>query len=195
MLQLFLNDSTVYEYDLTEQILSSDSVHQGNESPPSYLAELPGLKDELLRQAGASGRWLHAQGYRGTASVDFLVVERNGRQPVDVYVCEINARVTGATYPSMLARHLTPRGAWVHRNLRLGRPMAGRELLDMLRGTGYLFLPQRGSGVLPVNFNFGCDNLVHKGQFLCLGATTDQCRELLEQAAIVLPVGWTFDRD
>ena len=193
--QLFLSESSVYEYDLTEQILNGESVHQGNESPPSYVDNHVGLKDELLRQAGAAGQWLHVQGYRGTASVDFLVADRRSPSATEVYVCEINARVTGATYPSMLARHMTRRGAWVHRNLRLSQPMLGNDLLDMLRHSGYLFVPQRGEGVLPVNFNFGADNLVHKGQFLSLGPTTGRCHEYFKRAEIELPVHWTFDRD
>jgi len=42
--QLFLDDSSVHLYDITDQILSKDSVHEGNVSPPPYLDE--SLKDE-----------------------------------------------------------------------------------------------------------------------------------------------------
>jgi len=152
--QLFLADDSVALYDLTEQILSKASVHEGNESPPPYLEEEPGLKEELLRQGGIAGQWLHRQGYRGTASADFLVVDFEDR--VEVYVCEINARVTGATYPSMLARHFMPDGAWLLRNLRFSRPLPGTDLCSRLSNTGYLFEAGReDGGIIPVNFNFG----------------------------------------
>ena len=63
----------------------------------------------------------------------------------------------------------------------------------MLDAPGHLFDPQRRFGVLPINFNFGPDNLVHKGQFLCIGETPQQCQELLSLARKDLP--WQFDRD
>ncbi|MCB1065763.1 MAG: ATP-grasp domain-containing protein, partial [Verrucomicrobiae bacterium] len=128
--QLFLDSSSVAIYDLTEQILSQASVHEGNESPPPYLMGRPELRREMLRQAGEAGRWLHRQGYRGTGSVDFLVVDYDDGR-TEVFVCEINARVTGATYPSILARHFLPEGAWLLRNLRFEKPLSGEELLGL----------------------------------------------------------------
>ena len=56
--QLFLDDESVSLYDLTEQILSDASIHQGNEAPPPYLPMKKGLRSELLRQAGEAGSWL-----------------------------------------------------------------------------------------------------------------------------------------
>jgi hypothetical protein len=196
--QLFIGDDTADHYDLTEQILSEDSVHQGNESPPPVFggpecdAE---VKEELLRQAGVAGEWLGKVGYRGTASADFLVVEREGRPVPEVHVCEVNARVTGATYPSLLARHFLPRGAWLLRNLRLEQPESGEALLARLDHGGQLFVPSRGSGVLPVNFNVGADDLIHKGQFLCLADDVDGCRELLAATRDELPVVSKYERD
>lgn len=179
--QMFLGDDSVALYDLTEQILSKASVHEGNESPPPYLEEDTGLKEELLRQGGVAGQWLHRQGYRGTASADFLVADYEDR--TTVYVCEINARVTGATYPSILARHFLPDGAWLLRNLRFARQVSGKELFSRLRGTGCLFgAGNEGRGIMPVNFNFGSDGLVHKGQFLCVAPDGEGCRILLEKA-------------
>lgn len=162
---------------------------------PPYLDDAPEVRDELLRQAGVAGEWLHGQGYRGTASVDFILVEREGRRVPEVYVCEINARVTGATYPSILATHFTPQGAWLMRNLRLRKPVEGGSLLEMLEGPGHLYHAGDDFGVLPINFNFGRDGLVHKGQFLCLAATPAECHECLRAAESNLPVEWDFDRD
>ncbi len=193
--QMFLDAERVWLFDLTEQILSHDSIHEGNISPPPYLAGTPGLRQELLRQAGIAGRWLHAQGYRGTASTDFLLVERDGDSEPKAYVCEINARVTGATYPSVLARHFTPNGAWLMRNLRLQTALSERELLEMLEQSGQLFAPGMTKGILPINFNFGSEDLVHKGQFLYLAPTTDECWQELELAETQLPVEWHADRD
>lgn len=181
--QIFVGDEQAELYDITEQILSDHSVHEGNESPPPYLAEAGG--DELRRQLLARGewaaRWLHRQGYRGTASADFLLVEHDDGT-TEVQICELNARVTGATYPSVLARRFRPQGAWLLRNLRLRRPLSGAGLLERLQRDGDLFSPDRRSGVLPVNFNFGTEGLVHKGQFLCLGDQPDECRRLIERA-------------
>ncbi len=185
--QFFLDEDTVTLFDLTEQILSQSSVHEGNESPPPYLADRGGLRDELLRQAGIAGTWLHARGYRGTGSVDFLVAEKADGES-EVYVCEINARVTGATYPSVLARRFMPEGAWLLRNLRFDQPLTGAALLERLHRSGDLFVPGKSEvGVLPVNFNFGADGLVHKGQFLCLAHSPAGSHVLLELAELDLP--------
>lgn len=184
--QLFLDDDSVTQYDLTEQILSDLSVHEGNEAPPSYLQDDPELKAELLRQGGIAGTWLHEQGYRGTASADFLLVDYEDRR--EVYVCEINARVTGATYPSVLARRFIPEGAWLLKNLRFAEPLTGKELLGQLEKSGDLFIPGKSdSGIIPINFNFGEDGLVHKGQFLCVSHGVAGSHVLLELAALDLP--------
>lgn len=193
--QLFVDDERVYAFDLTEQILSHDSIHQGNESPPPYLDENAAVRTEMMRQAESAGQWLYETGYRGTASIDWLVIEREGLSQPDVYVCEINARVTGATYPSLLARHFFPRGAWLLRNLRLRIPKPTNELLQMFERPGHLFHPDKNAGVLPLNLNFGEDNLVHKGQFLCIGDTTDECHRFLSFAESDLPIEWHDDRD
>ncbi len=191
--QLFLDDVSVSLYDLTEQILSGDSVHEGNESPPPYLGDLPGCRDELLRQAGMAAQWLHQQGYRGTASVDFLVAEHEGGRST-VYVCEINARVTGATYPSVLARHFMPDGCWLLRNLRFDESVSGKEILDLLSDSEDLFVPNQSEyGVFPVNFNFDSNGLINKGQFLCLAPSSLGNKRLLRMAELDLPC--RFDRD
>jgi len=192
--QLFVSDGAVYQYDVTEQILSDDSVHQGNESPPPYLAADPGLRRELVEQAAIAGRWLQEQGYRGTASVDFVVAHR-GDQTARVFVCEINARVTGATYPAVLARHFAPEGGWIMRNLRLNQPVCGGALLDQLGRLGFLFRPGSGPGILPINFNTSDDGLVSKGQFLFLAGTPAACRDLLRQAEQALDLPWQYVRD
>lgn len=193
--QLFVDDTHVYAYDVTEQILSNDSIHQGNASPPPYFQEWPGLREETMRQADLVGRWLHGTGYRGTASIDWLVTQREDQPQPDVYVCEINARVTGATYPSLLARHFHPQGAWLMRNLRLRVPLTTEQLLAMFEQPGHLFHPHKSAGILPLNLNFGKDNLVHKGQFLCIGQTLQECQEYLALAERDLPVEWDADRD
>ena len=183
--QLFLDDESVTQYDLTEQILSQSSVHEGNESPPPYLASEPALKQELLRQGGIAGSWLHDQGYRGTASADFLVGECDSH--TEVYICEINARVTGATYPSVLARNFVPEGAWLLRNLRFAKPQTGREILESLKKTDDLYIPGHSeAGIIPVNFNFGQDGLIHKGQFLCLAHSPAGSHILLDLAELDL---------
>lgn len=193
--QMFLNDDEVNLYDITEQILSEASVHEGNVSPPAYLVEQPELEEELLRQAREAGLWLHSTGYRGTASVDFIVIDIEGRAEPDVYVCEINARVTGATYPSVLAHHLREGGAWLLRNLRLSEPQSGDILLDMLDRPGHLFMPGMKEGVVPINFNFGDDGRVHKGQFLCLSDSPERCHEILIMAEEDLPITMERVRD
>ncbi len=191
--QLFLSDESIIIFDLTEQILSGDSVHEGNESPPPYLSDRPEWREELLRQAAVASHWLHDQGYRGPASVDFLVTEHGGGK-CTVYVCEINARVTGATYPSVLARHFMPRGCWLLRNLRFEEPVPGKKILDLLKDSHDLFVPGESEfGVLPVNFNSGRDGLIHKGQFLCLASSPTDSKLLHRIVELDLPC--RFDRD
>ncbi len=190
-MQLFLDETTVNVYDVTEQILSEASVHEGNSSPPLFWCEE--IEEPMHAQAAAVGHWLHDNGYRGTASVDFIVIKRNGQ--VEVFVCEVNARVTGATYPSVLARHFCPHGHWLMRNLRIEHPIPSAELLSNLREKDHLLFSDSQEGLLPVNFNLNHQGLVTKGQFLCIGKDDHTCYEYLMAAADVLPVKWTYDRD
>jgi hypothetical protein len=192
-IQIFLDDNTVSLYDITEQILSANSIHEGNLSPPSYFSNEDWVFEELFRQAAAAGSWLHEQGYRGTASVDFLVVERCGS--IEVRVCEINARITGATYPSVIARHFLPHDAWLMRNVRFASPLKDTSLLKMLDKAGYLFHPGMQEGVLPINFNLNKDGSVEKGQFLCLGKDLESCLVMLKQIESLLPLSWHYDGD
>ena len=192
-IQIFLDDNTLSLYDITEQILNMECVHEGNLSPPSYFNKEDWVYEELFRQATVAGSWLHELGYRGTASVDFLVVERYGN--IEVRVCEINARITGATYPSVIARHFLPHDAWLMRNIRFARPLKDTSLLKMLDQTGYLFHPGMQEGVLPINFNLSEDGSVEKGQFLCLAKNIDDCLVILKQIESILPLSWHYDRD
>lgn len=165
--QMLVDEETIHLYDLTDQILSPRSIHEGNVSPPRSFGD-GGLRDEVLRQAAVAAGWLHARGYRGTASADFhLAFRRDGR--VDVRVCEVNARVTGATYPSLLARHFLPSGAWLMRNLRLPEAPRGREIFEELDDRGLLYQADGEAGVLPINFNYLSPGRITKGQFLFLG--------------------------
>ncbi len=190
--QLFVGENHLSLFDITEQILSDESIHQGNVAPPPSFAHDSAIARELLRQAEIAGRWLANQGYRGTGSVDFHLLERNGE--TEVRVCEINARVTGATYPAVLARHFKC-GAWLMRNLLFESPQSGRELLESLDRSETLFLPERVRGLLPINFNLDPEGQTVKGQFLYLGDTSEEVQTLLNHTADVLPVKWNFDRD
>ncbi|MGH8021578.1 MAG: ATP-grasp domain-containing protein [Opitutaceae bacterium] len=191
--QLFLDDTSLSFFDITGQILDTRSIHEGNIAPPPWLDGNPDTRAELLRQAEIAGVWLYQRGYRGTASVDFHVAERAGR--MEVRVCEINARVTGATYPSLLARHFTTGGAWLMRNLRFEQPVSGHDVLTALDDAGSLFRPGAAEGILPINFNPDASGAIVKGQFLCLARTPAQTIESLEKACAVLPVRGVFDRD
>jgi hypothetical protein len=190
--QLFLNADMVYLFDMTEQILSDQSIHQGNISPPPVAQQFPEIERELWRQAGIAGTWLHRQGYRGTGSVDFLIVERNGR--LETIICEINARVTGATYPAFLARHFNREGDWLMRNIGFRKPIAGADLIALIDRAGVLYRPG-GSGIIPFNFNTDLDGKVLKGQFVCVAGQIDECTGLLNRAWSRLPVEWGYDRD
>ncbi len=192
-IQMFLDDKSVSLYDITEQILNAESVHEGNLSPPSYFNKQDPVYEELFHQASTAGSWLHNQGYRGTASVDFLIIDHRGN--IEVRVCEINARITGATYPSVIARHFLPHDAWLMRNVRFARPLRDTSLLKMLDQAGYLFRPDMQEGILPINFNLNEDGSVQKGQFLCLGKVMDDCMNMLDQIEAILPLSWYYDRD
>jgi len=191
--QIFINDEFAYLYDLTEQLLSKLSVHEGNISPPSNLPIWDEIYDDVFQQAGVAAKWLYKQGYRGTASVDFLVLERD--EDIEVVICEINARFTGATYPSVLARHFLPRGAWLMRNLKLINPHSGASILKMLDKKGLLYKKGMERGVLPVNFNLNEQGEVIKGQFLFLAYERDVCESLLEQIHVALPLIDEYERD
>ena len=191
--QLFLSEQEVSLYDVTEQILGAHSVHEGNVAPPPYAAEVPGAVDLLLAVAARAASWLHAQGYRGTASVDFVLLRRDGE--LQAIAAEINARVTGASYPSILARHFIPAGAWLMRNLRFHNPLPAPAVLAALQREGCLYHSGAEAGVLPINFNLDAGRLVTKSQMLCLAphaATVQHMCELVERA---FHLQWRYDRD
>jgi hypothetical protein len=191
--QISLNDETIFLFDWTEQILSEESVHEGNMSPPPYISKYPDLERELFRQAAFAGEWLHNQGYRGTASVDFIVIERNRK--MEAIICEINARVTGATYPSILARHFNPGAYWNMRNIQFRKSLDGSQLLSVMDRAAVLYRPGQDKGIVPFNFVTDDDGKVTKGQFLCLGPSLEECSALLARAWAELPVEWGYDRD
>lgn len=190
--QIFVDEKTVHLFDITDQILSDSSVHEGNHSPPSSIEH--STQNELIRQAGVASAWLHSQGYRGTASVDFLVAEKSREIPT-VYICEINARITGATYPSVVGRHLAPKSAWLMRNLRLENPIPGQELLVLIERSKHLFRAGDTKGIVPMNFNFDRAGLTRKGQFLCLAPSVRECSELLDSLVASLPFKTETERD
>jgi len=178
--QLFLNDNEVVIYALTEQILSHHSIHEGNISPPPYLAGKPHWQEELLRQAAIVGKWLHKQGYRGTASADFILTEEE--DSFTLYVCELNARVTGATYPAILASHFIPESVWILRNLRLNKPMSADKVMHCLQQSGCLFAADRETpGVFPISLNIGEGGLIYKGQFLFMADSQQQSETMLQK--------------
>lgn len=192
--QFFVAEDRVFLFDITEQVLSHESVHQGNAAPPLYLRCDPELESNLLHQAGVAASWIHGQGYRGTASADFLIVEHAARG-LEAIVCEVNARVTGATYPALLARHFKPGHSWMMRNIRFRSPVASNFLLWLMRRRGLLYEPGSTAGILPFNFNTNPEGKVIKGQFLFLGESHEECQGMLARAESVLRVGWEYDRD
>ncbi len=191
--QMFLAEKEVTLFDITDQLLRDESIHEGNISPPPYFKERQEIRDEILSQATEAGRWLHSQGYRGTASTDFLVVEKKER--CEVIICEINARITGATYPTILARHFLPQGAWLMRNLMFESPLQGSQLLSEVDRRGLLFKKGMERGVLPCNFNLNEAGMVHKGQFVFIAPNTEECENLLAQMQAVFPRSCKYCRD
>jgi hypothetical protein len=191
--QMFVGDDRICLFDLTEQILSRRSIHEGNVAPPTYLEENVGLREELLSQGEVAARWLHREGYRGTASGDFHVIERRGRR--EVRLCEVNARITGATYPSLLARFFRSGGAWLMRNVRLARPYPSRLILDALDEACLLFQLGLASGIVPINFNLTRDGYVGKGQFLAIGSDVAEVMELFRAVRNLEVILGEYDRD
>ena len=167
--QIFVGENHAFLYDMTDQILSDQSIHEGNIAPP------PTLKN------------------RGTGSVDYLVFDRQNN--IEVIICEINARVTGATYPAILAKHFNPNGAWLSRNLLFHKTVPAKELLNLLNQNNFLYKQGHEKGILPYNFIHNQSRQVLKGQFVTLAPTPEDCQELLKQVVNTLPTEADFDRD
>ena len=180
-------------YDFTDQLLSNNSIHEGNMSPPLSLAGEKEAKEEILRQAALVAGWVAELGYRGPGSVDFLVWRQ--QQKLRVHVCEVNARVTGATYPSLLALHCNPGGAWLMRNMVFGPCMDVAGFLAFLEGKGLLFRPGAGRGIIPVNVICGDNNQIVKCQLLFLGSSPQGCLATMEDFPKILPAYCRFERD
>ncbi len=180
-------------YDITDQLLSKNSIHQGNLSPPeSFAADSPTHK-EILRQAQITTSWIGSLGYSGTGSIDFLV--STAGEKITVYICEVNARVTGATYPSLLARNFNPKGAWLMRNISFGPCMTAQEFFDLLAQRDILYVPGSKKGILPLNVIISENRQITKCQLLVLSPMMQQCVEIIEAFPDLLPSSCTFDRD
>ncbi|MGE0268780.1 MAG: hypothetical protein AB7S78_10045 [Candidatus Omnitrophota bacterium] len=192
-IQLFVDEQRVHLYDLTDQILSPDSIHEGNVAPPVFLTGGCDCRQELFDQAAVAGQWLYDQGYRGTGSIDFHVIVHNKR--TEVRICEINARVTGATYPAILARTFLPKGAWLMRNIRFDPSYETDNLLDVLDRQELLFRPGMSGGILPFNFNPNEAGKIVKGQFLFLGPGVNDVFSLLKRLQEIETIKGVYDRD
>ena len=108
-------------------------------------------------------------------------------------MCELNARVTGATYPSLLARHFEPEGCWLMRNLRLPAPVEGGRILDDLDAASLLYRRGASHGIIPINLNLDEHGLISKGQFLFLGRNPI---DVYDQVDHILSLNdLAFDRD
>jgi len=114
---------------------------------------------------------------------------------LETIICEINARVTGATYPAFLARHFRPKGDWLMRNIAFRKPVAGSDLIALIDRAGVLYRAGGDAGIIPFNFNTNLDGKVLKGQFVGIADYIDECTSLLNRAWSELPVEWEYDRD
>jgi hypothetical protein len=191
--QLFLTDQSVCLFDLTDQILGTDAGHEGNCSPPPSLVPWPGASEELYAQSAFAGRWLHQQEYRGPASIDFHLLERDGK--LEVRICEINARVTGASYPSLLARRFRPDAAWVMRNVSFKPAQSPTSVLESLRSAGLLFRPEMEEGLMPINFNVSGSALIGKAQILGLAANVERAEALFARMREAGAIPWAHGED
>lgn len=191
--QMLIKDEEVQINDLTDQILSDASVHEGNISMPAYICSDQVLLEGLLEQARMAGQWLHQKGYRGACSVDFHIIDRKGS--IEIRICEINARVTGATYPSVLARNFLPDDYWMLRNIRFNPHLSGSKILSVLQEKKLLFVPKKTSGIIPINFNPNDRNEIVKGQFLFMGETMDMINRIVADLVRDPLLKGAFDRD
>jgi len=192
-LQFFCGDLGHAIFDLTGQLLREASIHEGNVAPPPDLPGSHAAVEEILAQGTEVVRWVAGTGYRGTGSIDFLVYDQDGE--AKVVVCEVNARVTGATYPSLLARHFRPGDAWLMRNFAFRPQLTGTGVLERLDEAGMLFLKTREEGVLPINFIRDEEGRVAKAQLLFLAETPERCMDLIVEAMGLLPARRRYERD
>ncbi len=191
--QILVKDDEIVLFDTTDQILDHQSVHEGNLSPPHKLDGLTDEQRQILDQSKAIVPWLHQTGYRGPASIDFHVARRG--EQTDIRACEINARVTGATYPSLLARRFQKNGAWLMRNLALPESLAASAILEVLDSHGFLFKPGTSRGCLPINFNTDERGEITKGQFLFLAPGVDDVCDQLAELVALPQIDLHYDRD
>jgi hypothetical protein len=192
-LQFFCGDAGHSVFDLTGQLLRNASIHEGNVSPPADLPGGPAAIEAIISQGTEVVRWVAGTGYRGTGSIDFLVYDRDGG--AEVVVCEVNARVTGATYPSLLARRFRPGRAWLMRNFAFVPELTGAEVLARMDEAGMLFLKERDEGVLPINFIRDEEGRVAKAQLLFLAETPERCMDMIVTCMGLLPTRRRYERD
>jgi len=184
--QFIIKEGVIDFYDLTDQLLGDDSVHEGNVSPPQSYTD-PAITEEMYRQSEILAHWLHGNDFQGLGSVDFHLAFTDGG--FEVRVCEINARVTGATYPSYLSKQFIPESTWLMQNLRKTEPVSCAEVIDSLDKNGFLYHRGMERGLIPINLNLTPEGLVSKGQYLFIGPDVDSVqdlsREFVENAGLI----------
>ncbi|MEW6442900.1 MAG: hypothetical protein AB1640_18345 [bacterium] len=174
---------------ITDQILNSRLMHQGN-IYPSLAATL----GDMMTSARSLCRWLQAEGYHGFAGFDFgEYVEQETGSPAH-FLAEINPRMNGSVYPKALMEYLNvlqrkadrpPVEAFLSVNMKT----RARSFASLHESCGRLFFdPAKGSGFVP--FNTGCLKL---GKFAAalFGKSRHQVAGIYQELATSLGGAWT----
>ncbi|MCB9802574.1 hypothetical protein H6761_00965 [Candidatus Nomurabacteria bacterium] len=100
----------------SQQIISQGRIYQGSIISSDSLLNLS-LAEATLAQERCHdlALWYQSRGYVGTFGIDFIVVRRPGQKhDGELFLLEINGRVTGATYPFSVGRQLADQGIFEH---------------------------------------------------------------------------------
>lgn len=130
-------------FDFVLEAITEHGVHRGHRLPARIT---PAQRDELADVAGAIGRRLARDGYRGPVGVDAMIDPSGGLYPI----VEINARNNMSTYQAACCQRLVGAGSVAlarHYSLRLAEPLPFARLRDALGPTLYQPSSRRGLAV------------------------------------------------
>lgn len=166
---------------ITDQLLSSNLVHQGN-SYPSTAKTL----DDILDSAWILSTWLQKEGYAGLAGFDFGEYFDVQTGKFMHFLADINPRTNAAAYPKSLMEHLNRKqaatgGPPIEAFLSTNVKTSARAFEELQKLYGYLFFDSKvGKGLVP--YNTGC---LEYGKFTlaALGRSRDEVLQIYEEFA------------
>ena len=168
--QYFITENNVEFIVATDQILEKDRVSYSGNLYPSFLIKKPAVLKTINEMSEKICGYLQTKRCFGLAGIDYIVTKQG-----KVYSTEVNARINGSTFPSLIIEKLFGEDAnihWLFKTFHF-KPVSFENLFNKFK----YFIKKRGDfGVLPI----GVDLLesMGEGQFMIISRSSKELYDL-----------------